>query len=265
MKIVICHSDPAPLIRSALLLAVSMLPENDRLELVDDLNEEYGSAPSVPAAVSAQPVVAQTIQQSGAAVPPAPVPPPQMTLQQMAALAGVAPPTTPVTPPVAPPPAPVPVAPAAPPAGPERDVTGCPWDHRIHSRNKTKNQDGQWKRQKGIEDAAYNAIRAELMGTQVPIAPTPAPPAAPQPPAIPPAPPVAPAPPAPPAPPAAPAGEGAITFPMLLAELTKLQAAGRLGPEKMNEIAARYGVAQFGLLASHPQHWAALYRELTAS
>lgn len=94
------------------------------------------------------------------------------------------PPTAPVTPiPSAPatiPPAPptasvaaVPTAPAAPtnPAGVDVDATGLPWDGRIHSRGKSKNDDGRWRMKREIDQSTVASVEAELraaMGVPVP-------------------------------------------------------------------------------------------------
>lgn len=56
------------------------------------------------------------------------------------------------------------VPPVAPPIAYQSavDVTGCPWDARIHSSTKSKCQDGTWKRKKGISDVLYHQVMAEL-------------------------------------------------------------------------------------------------------
>ena len=47
----------------------------------------------------------------------------------------------------------------------EVDSEGCPWDKRIHAGTKTQTKDGKWKKKKGLDDATWNAVRAEIMGT----------------------------------------------------------------------------------------------------
>lgn len=47
----------------------------------------------------------------------------------------------------------------------ELDSTGLPWDERIHSGNKTKNDDGRWKKRKGVADNVVDAVTAELRKT----------------------------------------------------------------------------------------------------
>ena len=46
----------------------------------------------------------------------------------------------------------------------ERDKNGTPWDERIHSNAKSKNADGTWRKRKGLDDATYAAVMAELGG-----------------------------------------------------------------------------------------------------
>ena len=82
------------------------------------------------------------------------------------------------------------------------DKDGLPWDGRIHSTPARMTQKGLWRRRKGVEDATYDAVAAELRAPAAPpVAPAPpAAPAAPMPPAPPAAPPAPPAPPVPAAP-----------------------------------------------------------------
>lgn len=75
-------------------------------------------------------------------------------------------------------------APPAPNAEVERDKSGIPWDERIHSRNKSKNNDGTWRDRRGVDAAVKTAVLAEIAGTvspvepPAPIVPTPPPPPA---------------------------------------------------------------------------------------
>lgn len=107
----------------------------------------------------------------------------------------------------------VPAPPSNPAGGVELDIHGLPWDARIHAGTAGKNQDGSWKRKKGVGDVFYNDTAAELR--RVMAIPAPAPVVAPPPPVdaaplassapvAPPAPPMMP--PAPPAPPVVPPG-----------------------------------------------------------
>lgn len=72
-------------------------------------------------------------------------------------------------------------------ANAELDADGLPWDARIHASTKTKTQKSQWTRRKGIADATYNAVLAELRQQYAaPAVTAPTPPAvtAPTPPAV---------------------------------------------------------------------------------
>ncbi len=186
-------------------------------------------------------------------------------------------PIAPVAPVVPTPPAPpvaaavVPPPPASNGAAPvssfERDAKGLPWDERIHAGTRGQNNDGSWKRRKGVDDATVAVVTAELTAAHgvVPNAPpspvdmaSPAPVATaavdvPTPPAPPvetivvppvvPAPPIA-AVPTPPAPPAATAG-GVITFPALVAKCG--QAKGGVGYtyEELDGMARDLGLGMF--------------------
>ncbi len=50
--------------------------------------------------------------------------------------------------------------------GGEVDVTGTPWDARIHSGSKSKNSDGTWRKMRGVSDEKFNAVMAELKGAK---------------------------------------------------------------------------------------------------
>ena len=47
-------------------------------------------------------------------------------------------------------------------ANAELDKSGLPWDARIHAGTKTKTQKGEWTRKKGVDDAVFDAVIAEL-------------------------------------------------------------------------------------------------------
>lgn len=85
-----------------------------------------------------------------------------------ASTAGVAPPP-PAAPPTAPPPpaATAPVATSSPAASAPTplkfDISGLPWDVRIHAANQATVADGTWRKKKGLNDAAFIAtVTAEL-------------------------------------------------------------------------------------------------------
>lgn len=163
---------------------------------------------------------------------------PMPTSEQAAASAASPVPTPPAP---AAPPAPSAPAPAAP-AGVIVDVTGLPWDARIHAGTKTQTTKKEWKKLKGVTPETVAAVTAELRQLQghAP-APVPTPPAAPTVPPVPgvptppanipvppvPTPPVpaAPAAPAPAAPqaPAAPNDEGT-----LAAQIAGAVSAGKI-------------------------------------
>lgn len=48
--------------------------------------------------------------------------------------------------------------------GSELDSKGTRWDERIHSNAKTKNADGTWRKRKGLDDATYAAVMAQIGG-----------------------------------------------------------------------------------------------------
>lgn len=56
----------------------------------------------------------------------------------------------------------------------EVDSKGIPWDARIHSESKATIADGSWRKRRGVDDATYATVLAELQGA----APPPPPPAA---------------------------------------------------------------------------------------
>lgn len=43
-----------------------------------------------------------------------------------------------------------------------KDSNGLPWDHRIHSRTKSKNSDGTWRYMRGIENEKIALVESEL-------------------------------------------------------------------------------------------------------
>ena len=142
-----------------------------------------------------------------------------------------------------------PTAPAATPnpAGVELDVSGLPWDGRIHSSTKAKNKDGTWRALRGRNDEAKaKAIEAELRAAMAAGAP-PAPPQPPAPPVTPPAPPIPPA-----TPPAPPAAAGAPTFATLMVKITTAKTAGKLAPEAVDAALAQVGLTTMMQLAPRP-------------
>lgn len=132
-----------------------------------------------------------------------------------------------------------PTAPAATPnpAGVELDVSGLPWDGRIHSSTKAKNKDGTWRALRGLNDEAKaKSIEAELRAAMAAGAP-PAPPAPPSPPATLPAP---------------PAAAGAPTFATLMVKITTAKTAGKLAQEAVDAALAQVGLTTMMQLAPRP-------------
>lgn len=54
------------------------------------------------------------------------------------------------------------VATASPAVNVEFDLTGLPWDERIHSGNKTKSPSGEWRTKKGVDKGLVTLVTAEL-------------------------------------------------------------------------------------------------------
>lgn len=49
-----------------------------------------------------------------------------------------------------------------------RDSAGLPWDGRIHSESRATIADGTWRKRRGVDDATYAAVMAELQGNAPP-------------------------------------------------------------------------------------------------
>lgn len=83
-------------------------------------------------------------------------------------------------------------APTAAPGAVERDVTGLPWDARIHAGSKTRVASGAWTSKRNLDPVFKAQIEADLRGVAAPVAPAAAMPAPPPPVFQPPVAPVAP-------------------------------------------------------------------------
>lgn len=46
------------------------------------------------------------------------------------------------------------------------DADGLPWDERIHSSSKKKTAKGVWVRRRGLQDAEYEEVKAEITGAE---------------------------------------------------------------------------------------------------
>lgn len=134
------------------------------------------------------------------------------------------------------------------------DSKGLPWDARIHGKAKVTNADGSWRFKQGIDRVIYvPQIEAELRGALAAV-PKPAEAAAeaqavvqqdaPINTAVDAAPAVNTTPPPPPA--------GPTTFVELLPLITAAKTAGTITDEKLAQVTAKLGLAQFGLIATRP-------------
>lgn len=151
---------------------------------------------------------------------------------------------------------------------PELDKRGIPWDARIHSSSRKINKTGEWKRQKGLQDAQFDPIEKELLAAvaagnfqttvKAELPPTPAPPA-----------------PTPPPPPSNGAGEipafldkrtappppvgdtppvpaGAPTFADLMVKISPLIQHGKITHPRILELASSLGINGLPEFAKKP-------------
>lgn len=181
-------------------------------------------------------------------------------------LAPPAPPAVPVAPAVPPVPPVVPILPQASATAPELDVTGLPWDARIHAETKSKNKDGSWRSKRNMDKAFLATIEAQLrqaMGAPAApavatVASNPAVTAAPVVvPIVPPAMPAVPQPSTPPAMPgpsvAAAANTAGETFAEFMARLAPNFAADPLNmTAKMSAALQQHGLSAIGQLSARP-------------
>lgn len=148
---------------------------------------------------------------------------------------------------------------------PALDARGVPWDARIHSSSRKINKTGEWKRQKGLQDAQFDPIEKELLAAvaagnfqttvKAELPPTPAPPPPPPPsngageiPAFldkraAPPPPVADIPPAP---------AGAPTFADLMVKISPLIQHGKITHPRILELASSLGINGLHEFAKKP-------------
>jgi hypothetical protein len=139
-------------------------------------------------------------------------------------------------------------------AAPDYDSKGIPWDSRIHSGAKTKNNDGGWKKKKGVQESYVTQIENELRalprqdaGTTT-AAPPPPPPTGAVAPPPPPATTVAP----PPPPAAAATPPAANPFVALLQKVSGGIAARKFTQADVASDCATLGVASLPLMAQRP-------------
>lgn len=136
----------------------------------------------------------------------------------------------------------------------ELDKNGMPWDERIHSSSKAKNEDATWRYKRGVDAATKtrieNEIKATLAATGAPVTGAAAPAAPAVAAAVPvpgvPAPPAVPGAPALPAIPAAPVNPAYTAFVDYVT--ANMQAAGgRLTDDWVKQVLTHYGIADGSL------------------
>lgn len=148
--------------------------------------------------------------------------------------------------------------------GVEIDARGLPWDARIHSRERTKIANGQWKNKRGTDPELIKTVEAELAGVMS-SAPASAPVVTP--------PPVIVAPPPSPAtsanvaspsnvtPPPAPSNV-TLDFPAIMRKITTAVTGKIMTATQAAELAQRYGVTSPALLINRPDLFPAIDAEL---
>lgn len=113
------------------------------------------------------------------------------------------------------------------------------WDERIHSGAKSKNNDGSWKKKRGVSKTTFDTITAELAAGGAPVAEAPAPTPTPAP---------APAPTPAPAPaPVAPAST--ISWPDIIKAVTNGMHMKFITQEQVNAALTKVGASAFAYLA----------------
>lgn len=139
-------------------------------------------------------------------------------------------------------------------SGVELDARGLPWDSRIHSREKTKIANGNWKNKRGVDPDTITDIEAELHGVMS--IPSPAAVIAPPPPLVPAevviAPPNTSVAPPPPATIAPPASHSELPFPALMTKVAAAIAGQKLTQAQAVAIAQANGVQSLPLLIQRP-------------
>jgi hypothetical protein len=119
------------------------------------------------------------------------------------------------------------------PPGVDVDATGLPWDHRIHSRTKSKTGDGKWRVKRGESEEIIQEVENELRGTmQNARAP------------LPPKPPATNLPPPPPG--------DVQTFPQFTAKATKLLTQKRITKSELTTMLDSFNIKALTLVANVP-------------
>lgn len=142
----------------------------------------------------------------------------------------------------------------------EVDSRGLPWDARIHSRERTKLQNGQWKNKRGTDPELIKTVEAELAGVMS-SAPASAPVVTPPPATV--------APPPSPATSANVASPSNVTpsnvtvdFPSIMRKITTAVTGKIMTATQAAELAQRYGVTSPALLINRPDLFPAIDAEL---
>jgi hypothetical protein len=144
-------------------------------------------------------------------------------------------------------------APAVPPTaspapGVDVDARGLPWDARIHSREKTKLVNGNWKNKRGVDENLLQTVEAQLaQAMAIPAASSPAPSVSvPVPPPTP-TPPVLPT-----AAPTATSASPSEPFPDLMKLIVSATTQNKLTQAQVNEVINAHGFAVLPLVSSRP-------------
>lgn len=139
--------------------------------------------------------------------------------------------------------------------GVEIDARGLPWDARIHSRERTKIANGNWKNKRGTDPELIKQVETELAAvmSSAPVAS----------PVVTPLPVIAPPPPGPVtiANVASPSNE-ALTFPLIMKKITSAVTNKLMSATQAQELSAKHNVPSPALLVNRPDLWKVISDEL---
>lgn len=134
---------------------------------------------------------------------------------------------------------------------PELDSSGLPYDARIHSSTRARNNDQTWRNKRGVDKDLLASVTAELRASAAPAGPTPIPPPpalveAPEPPAL---------------------SVAALDAPSAVTYATVVAIAGERGLvyDQLNQLAATFGLATFSELNKRPELFEAFIAALPAA
>lgn len=132
------------------------------IEALDAVNEaidraQQSDTPPAPSAVFGGAAAPAPLPEPSATA--APVPAPSSTIPEPSSAPAAAVPGPVITDAAAAVglPSPTPAA-----SGPVLDKEGLPWDHRIHAESKATNQDGTWRKKRGVTDEEFARVKAEM-------------------------------------------------------------------------------------------------------